>query len=48
MLVTRRRFGGAATESDVANVDAPELLLLGETVSVMRASDFALFFNLEA
>ena len=46
--VTRRRFGGTVPECDVANVDAPELLLLGETASVTRASDFALFFNLEA
>ena len=48
MPVTRRRFGGGVPESDTANVDAPELLVLGETASVTRASDFVLVFNLEA
>ena len=45
---TRRRFGCGVPESDVAGVDAPELLLLGETALATRAGDAPLFFNLEA
>ena len=44
----RRRFGCGAPHSDVAAVDAPEVLVLGLLASVTRAPVESLVVKLEA